>query len=42
MPFEVFPYALIFRIRDDELQVIAVMQMSRRPGYWKARDQSWK
>jgi hypothetical protein len=31
--FEVFPYALIIRIRGDELQVIAVMHMSRRPDY---------
>ena len=36
--FVVFPYALIFRIRCYELQVLAVMQMRRRPGYWKARD----
>lgn len=35
--FDVFPYALVFRIRGDELQVIAVMHMSRRPGYWKER-----
>jgi plasmid stabilization system protein ParE len=35
--FEVFPYALIFRIRGDELHVLAVMHMSRQPSYWKAR-----
>lgn len=35
--FEVFPYALVFRIQGDELQVLAVMHMSRRPGYWKDR-----
>jgi plasmid stabilization system protein ParE len=33
--FDVFPYALVFRIRGDELQVLAVMHLSRRPGYWK-------
>ncbi len=33
--FEVFPYTLVFHIREDELRVIAVMPMSRRPGYWK-------
>lgn len=32
--FDVFPYALVFRIRGDELQVLAVMHLSRRPGYW--------
>ena len=35
--FEVFPYALVFRIREGDLQVLAVMHMSRRPGYWQAR-----
>lgn len=35
--FDIFPYALVFRIRGDELQVLAVMHMSRRPGYWKNR-----
>jgi hypothetical protein len=35
--FEVFPYDLTFRIRGDELQVLAVMHMSRRPDYWKTR-----
>jgi len=35
--FEVFPYALVFRIRGDELEGIAVMHMSRRPGYWQER-----
>jgi plasmid stabilization system protein ParE len=34
---DVFPYALVFRVRDNELQVLAVMHMSRRPGYWKNR-----
>jgi hypothetical protein len=35
--FEIFPYALVFRIRGDKLQVIAVMHMSRNPGYWRER-----
>ena len=35
--FEIFPYALVFRIRNDELQVLAVMHMSRRPNYWQHR-----
>ena len=30
-----FRYALIFRLRDGEIQVLAVMHMSRKPGYWK-------
>jgi plasmid stabilization system protein ParE len=32
-----FPYALIFRDRNDEVQIIAVMHMKRRPGYWRER-----
>jgi toxin ParE1/3/4 len=35
--FDVFPYTLVFRVQENELQVIAVMHMSRRPGYWKER-----
>lgn len=35
--FEVFPYALVFRIRGGQIQIIAVMHMSRRPGYWRGR-----
>ena len=36
--FEGFPYKLIYRIADSgDLQVIAVMHMKRRPGYWKER-----
>ena len=38
--FDVFPYALIFRIQGDELQVLAVMHMSRQPGYWRARGEN--
>lgn len=38
--FDVFPYALVFRIRGDELQVLAVMHMSRRPGYWRKRSEN--
>lgn len=36
--FETFPYSLIYRVKDaDTLQIVAVMHMSRRPGYWKDR-----
>ncbi len=35
--FDVFPYALVFRICGTRLQIIAVMHMSRRPGYWRGR-----
>jgi len=32
-----FRHALIFRVRGDELQVIAVMHQNRRLDYWTAR-----
>ncbi|MDF1812485.1 MAG: type II toxin-antitoxin system RelE/ParE family toxin [Verrucomicrobiales bacterium] len=35
--FEVFPYALIYRIKDDEVQVIAVAHQHQEPGYWRHR-----
>lgn len=36
--FEVFPFALVYRILPGEtLQVIAVMHQSRAPGYWSKR-----
>jgi len=32
-----FPYTLIFRELNGEMQVIAVMHMKRHPNYWKER-----
>jgi toxin ParE2 len=32
-----FPYLIIYRELEDELQVIAVAHAHRRPGYWKQR-----
>lgn len=32
-----FPYSLIFRELNDTIQIIAVMHMKRRPGYWRER-----
>ena len=32
-----FPYALIFRERNGEMPIIAVMHMKRHPDYWKER-----
>ncbi len=31
-----FPYAVIYRLRDI-VEVIAVMHLKRRPGYWRER-----
>ena len=35
--FPLFPFSLIYRIRGDEVEVIAVAHGRRRPGYWRSR-----
>jgi len=32
-----FPFSMIYRIKGDEIQIIAVAHARRRPGYWGAR-----
>lgn len=32
-----FPYRLLYRELVDRIQIVAVMHLSRRPGYWKDR-----
>lgn len=32
-----FPYAVVYRIKDDAIRVLAVMHQHRRPGYWTPR-----
>lgn len=32
-----FPYMVIYRVKGEWLQIIAVMHTSRHPGYWKSR-----
>lgn len=32
-----FPYTLIYRIRGDVLEVLALAHHSRRPGFWARR-----
>ncbi|MCL5279489.1 MAG: type II toxin-antitoxin system RelE/ParE family toxin [Planctomycetes bacterium] len=34
---KVFPFGVLFRVSDDGITVVAVMHLSRRPGYWKGR-----
>lgn len=29
-----FPYALLYRIGDEQIEILAVMHLSRRPNYW--------
>jgi toxin ParE1/3/4 len=32
-----FPYKIVYRVREDDLYIVAVAHASRRPGYWKTR-----
>jgi plasmid stabilization system protein ParE len=32
-----FPYRVVYRVRRDDIYVIAVAHTSRRPDYWKER-----
>jgi toxin ParE1/3/4 len=34
---DVFPYRVIYFVRDNELVIVAFAHQSRRPGYWKHR-----
>lgn len=34
---EVFPYGIIYFVRDDEIMVVAYAHEKRRPGYWRMR-----
>lgn len=33
-----FPFSVVYRVRPDDVSVIAVAHAKRRPGYWKNRD----
>lgn len=33
-----FPYGLIYRVGTEYLEIIAVMHIRKRPGYWKSRE----
>lgn len=32
-----FPYQLVYRLRPNEIVVVALAHLKRRPGYWKNR-----
>ncbi|HZV33716.1 MAG TPA: type II toxin-antitoxin system RelE/ParE family toxin [Verrucomicrobiae bacterium] len=32
-----FNYGIIYQIRGNEIFIVAVMHLSRKPGYWKSR-----
>ena len=32
-----FPYGVVYKVKDEDLFVYAVMHLSRRPSYWRQR-----
>ena len=32
-----FPYKVVYRVRDEDIYVVAIAHTSRRPGYWQHR-----
>jgi len=32
-----FPFGIIYRVKHRRIQIIAVMHLHRRPGYWQKR-----
>lgn len=32
-----FPYQIVYRLKPDDVVVVAVAHLKRRPGYWKNR-----
>jgi plasmid stabilization system protein ParE len=32
-----FPFILVYQIEEDEIVILALAHMSRRPGYWSRR-----
>lgn len=33
-----FPYGLLYRVRSDQIRILAVMNLKRRPAYWIGRE----
>jgi plasmid stabilization system protein ParE len=33
-----FPYGVIYQATDEEIFIVAVMQLNREPEYWKGRE----
>ncbi len=32
-----FPYGVLYAVHEDEIVILAVMHLHRRPGYWRDR-----
>jgi len=33
-----FPYGILYRVKEEQVEIIAVMHLSREPNYWVDRD----
>lgn len=33
-----FPYAVLYRVAENEVMIVAIMHCHRKPGYWIDRD----
>lgn len=33
-----FPYQVVYRLDQDEIVIVAIAHLKRRPGYWKRRN----
>lgn len=36
-PFRLFPYAVVYRVRDSEIYILVVRHQHRRPSYGRSR-----
>jgi plasmid stabilization system protein ParE len=36
-----FPYRIYYRVRPDEVVIVAVGHRRRRPGFWRSREESY-
>jgi plasmid stabilization system protein ParE len=32
-----YPYGIIYQIKKNEIRIIAIMHLNRKPGYWQRR-----
>ena len=35
-----FPFGIIYRVKNRRIEIIAVMHLHRRPGYWQNRNRN--